>query len=326
MNDVELVHLTRGDHVDCIHRGRIAIVDRNGGALFAAGDPQPIVWLRSLAKPFQAAAAVGLGAVDALGLTSAELALMAGSHSGTAEQTAIVRGVLDRIGIGVDHLRCGISAPLDRRAAERLLLDGVKPTALHHPCSGKHTGMLAAAAAQGWSLDGYERAAHPLQQAIVQSLAQHLSLPPEQIAVALDGCGVPTFGVPLHNLALGFARLGAAPADSRLGRVAGAMRQHPILFSGARRMDSTLMTITGSRLIAKDGTEGIFAAAVPEHGIGLALKISDGATRAIMPVVIALLARFDCITPDETRELQAAYPTTIQIHTGAQTGRIEVII
>ena len=326
MNDVELVYLTRGDHVDCVHRGRVALVDQDGGTIFSAGDPEGNVWLRSLAKPFQAAAVVELGAADAFGLTSAELALMAGSHNGTAEQTALVRGVLEKVGIGLDHLRCGVSAPLDRRAAERLLLDGVKPTALHHPCSGKHTGMLAAAAVQGWSLDDYDRADHPLQQAIVKSLARDFSLPPEQIAVALDGCGVPTFGVPLESVALGFARLATASSDSPLGRVAGAMRQHPTLFSGARRMDSTLMTVTRSRLIAKDGTEGIFAAAVPDRGIGLALKISDGATRASMPIVIALLARFDCITPDEARDLQAAYPAAINIHTGEQAARIEVVI
>ncbi len=318
MNDIELLHVLRGAQIESVHRGSVAIFGQSGKLIHALGEPIQPVWLRSIAKPFQAGYVVESGAAERFGITQPELAVMCGSHGGTAEQVDLLRGVLERIGASVADLRCGVSAPLDRKAAEALALNGEQPTALNHPCSGKHTGMLAICKAVGWETDGYEHADHPLQTAIREYLAQAAGA--TRIAVALDGCSVPTFGLSLYAVALAFARLSAIP------RIPDAMRTYPVLMSGHRRMDTTLMQLTGGRIIAKDGSEGLFALCIPEAGIGLAIKISDGSTRALMPVLAELLARFGHLGPDEREHLHAAYPTAIPIHTGEIAGELKVVI
>ena len=318
MNDVELLHVMRGDHIESVHRGSLAIFGQSGKLIHALGEPIQPVWLRSIAKPFQAGYVVESGTAERFAITQEELAVMCGSHGGMAEQVALMRGVLERIGASVTDLHCGVSAPLDRKAAEALANRGEKPTALHHPCSGKHTGMLAICRAMGWDIEAYEHAEHPLQIAIREYLGQATGA--TRMAVALDGCSVPTFGISLYAVALAFARLSAIP------RIPDAMRAHPVLMSGQRRMDTTLMQVTGGRIVAKDGSEGLFALCIPEAGIGLALKISDGSTRALMPVLGEVLARYGHLSPEEHDRLRAAYPTAIPIHTGANAGELKVVI
>ncbi len=318
MSDVELLHIMRGDHIESIHCGSVAVVDQSGKLIHTLGNPDEFVWMRSIAKPFQANYVIESGAADRFNISQQELAVMCGSHGGTPEQIELVRGVMNRIGITVNDLHCGVSVPLDRKAAESLLLKGGKLTPLHHPCSGKHIGMLTVCKAKGWQIERYEHADHPLQTAILASVSQVLN--GAEIAVALDGCSVPTFGTPLKSVALAFARLGALP------RIPDAMRSHPVLMSGSKRMDTTLMQITNGRIIAKDGSEGLFALSIPKLGLGLAIKISDGSTRAIMPVATTLLSRYGYITQEETERLNAAYPTDITIHTGEIAGELKVII
>lgn len=318
MNDAELLYVLRGDEIESVHRGSYAIVDQTGITLEAAGASDALVWMRSVAKPFQAGVVVASGAARQFNITDDELAIMCGSHGGTPEQIERLRGVMERIGVTETDLHCGKSAPLDRKAAEALNSRGETPTAVHHPCSGKHIGMLAVCQARGWQIEGYERADHPLQMAILSYFSNYAST--TNIMVALDGCSVPTFGVSLYAVALAFARLGGLP------RVAAAMRARPVLMSGHRRMDTMLMQITNGRIAAKDGSEGLFALSLPDMGIGVALKIADGSTRAIMPVLTALLSRHGYLTPEETARLQAAYPTAITIHTGEVAGELRVII
>ena len=324
MNDVELVHVLRGSHPEAVHRGVVALVDSAGTLREAYGDAETLVWLRSIAKPFQAALVAELTA-DSYALTAQELAIMSGSHGGTPEQVAILRGLMERIGVTETDLHCGVSAPLDRKAADQLRQAGMKPTVLNHPCSGKHLGMVAACRAMGWAVEGYEHFDHPLQRLVVDRLADLTDCPKEQIAVALDGCSVPTFGLTLRQVALGYARLGTVE-NAALASIRAAMRAHPVLMSGHGRMDTALMQVTNGRLLAKDGSEGMVAISLPEAGYGLVIKISDGATRALMPIVTELLARFDFITTEEAAQLRTAYPTSLKIHTGEQAGTLKVVI
>lgn len=273
--------------------------------IYALGKPIQPVWLRSIAKPFQAGYVVESGAAERFSLTQPELAVMCGSHGGTSQQVNILQGVLERIGASVADLRCGVSAPLDRKAAEALALKGEKPTALNHPCSGKHTGMLAVPAGLGRPTATNT----PITRCKRQSV-KILGRRPAQLGSRWRSItvSVPTFGISLYAVALAFARLDAIP------RIPDAMH-YPVLMSGLRRMDTTLMQVTGGRIIAKDGSEGLFALCIPEAGIGLAIKVGDGSTRALMPVLAELLARYGHLSPDEREHLHAAYPTAIPIHT-----------
>ncbi|NWF68894.1 MAG: asparaginase [Chloroflexi bacterium] len=320
MIDAELLHVLREGHIDCVHRGRVVLLNAAETVLYERGQSHGVVFMRSLAKPFQAQAVVASGAADHFGFSPAELALISGSHNGSSEQAQIIAAMLDKIGLPLSALGCGASTPIDRKTAEQLVRDGQKPTALHHPCSGKHTGMLAICRAKGWDTSGYTHADHPVQRYITDLMKTVLALSDDQCLLALDGCSVPTYGVPLYNVALGFARLGVAvrtQENTPAARIASALQANPLLYSGQRRMDSALMMTTHSRLIAKDGTEGILALAVPEKSIGLAIKISDGSSRAIMPVVVQLLRAYGCLSDDEASALRAQFPEDLAIHTGA---------
>ncbi len=327
MADVELVHVMRGEEIDCVHRGHVVMVNSIGEQIFERGDGSATVFMRSLAKPFQALAVVESGAMEKFGFTSAELALMCGSHNGTSEQTQILEGVMGKIGVQISALQCGTSSPIDRKTAEQLTVSGQKPNALHHPCSGKHLGMLAICKARGWDTEGYSHAHHPVQRYITDVVYTALRVDDYVSNLALDGCGVPTYGLPLGNIALGFALCASAARDNESTKqsVMRAMQEHPVLMSGQRRMDTALMLATNGRVIAKDGTEGIFGCAVPDKGVGLAIKISDGSSRAIMPVVTKVLRDHGFISVEEADQLTAQFPLDIKIHTGERAGEMRVI-
>lgn len=329
MQDAELVHVTRGDEIDCVHRGHVVVVNDQGETLFERGDKNTVVFMRSLAKPFQAIAVVESGAVKHFDFTSAELALMCGSHSGTDEQRCILEGVMQKIGVQIGDLQCGTSTPIDRKTAEQLTLNGQKPTALHHPCSGKHLGMLAVCKVQGWEFEGYTHANHPVQSYVADKAIQALKIDEKSYALELDGCSVPTYGVRLYNVALAFKHLGVMMLqeyDNPYKTIGSAMREHPVLMSGQRRMDTALMLTTNGRVIAKDGTEGIFGCAIPERGVGLALKISDGSNRAIMPLVTKVLRDLEYLSAEEAEKLTAQFPLDIKIYTGEKAGEMRVVI
>jgi L-asparaginase II len=328
VSDAELVHVTRGGAIDCVHRGHVVVVDSQGGVLFQRGKINSLVFMRSLAKPFQAMAVVESGAAKKFDFTSAELALMCGSHNGTSEQTQILEGVMQKIGVQIGDLQCGKSTPIDRKTSEQLVLNGQKPTALHHPCSGKHIGMLAICKAKDWEIEGYTHAHHAVQKYITDIVYTALMIDDFVTTLALDGCSVPTYGVPLSSVAIGFKNIGMRmlwDEDSAHKTIGRAMQEHPVLMSGQRRMDTALMLATNGRVIAKDGTEGIFGCAIPDRGVGLALKISDGSSRAIMPVVTKVLRDLDYISAEEAEKLTAQFPLDIKIHTGEKAGEMRVV-
>lgn len=326
--DVELVQIVRGGAVDCVHRGRIAIVDRHGKLLYQAGDVQADGFLRSIGKPFQAAAMIEMDAARYFGFTPPEIALAAGSHSGTRQHTDIVQGMMYKVGVTADELQCGAIPPLDRAAYEELIASGGKPNTMTNNCSGKHTTMLAACRANGWDMHTYTRPEHPVQRGILDYLARTCDYEAEKIHLAPDGCGVPTFGLPLYNIALGFMRLAVATAkqDGALGYVGQVMQQHPLVFSGERRIDAALVQVTETRLVVKDGAEAIVGVAIPERGIGIAMKISDGAQRAILPTLRHLLLERGYISGSEAQKLDAMFPPAVFTNAGQHAGDIRVTL
>lgn len=301
-----LVEVTRGPLAESRHRGQIVVVDAGGNLRHALGDPEVMVCMRSLAKPFQALPVLTTGAADAFGFGPPELALFSGSISGQDFQTELVAQVLSSIGLTPEALQCGVHPPLHRPTAQALTKAGLKPTALHHTCAAKHAGMLSLCVHHGWPIEGYLNPAHPVQQLILGTVARMVGVPKARIKVAIDGCSLPTFYVPLKNIALGYARLAAAQKGSPAGTLLEAILTHPRHIAGDGRLETEAMQAMPEKIFAKSGAEGGYALALVAEGLGVALKVEDGGQRALNPAIVAILEQLG-VLPLTAREALAAY-------------------
>lgn len=309
-----VVEVVRGTVVESRHRVHAAVVDSSGRMRAWAGDPELLTFIRSAAKPFQALPIVGDGAMDRFGLSIEELALCCGSHSGEPRHVGAASEILRKVGLEGEALACGPHAPFHAESRRELAEAGLEPVRLHNNCSGKHAGMIALARVHGWDPEGYERAEHPVQQRILSELSRWLDMPPEAMALGTDGCGVVSVGIPIHQMALAYARLARA---ARLGEreptyVVGAMTSYPEMVAGEGRLCTDLMQHTAGRVFAKVGAEGVYCVGVPGAELGIALKVEDGSSRALGPAVLAILRQLDLISEDDLGSLNShAFPDLI---------------
>jgi L-asparaginase II len=285
------VVLTRGNAVESYHRVHAAVVADSDQLLGEAGDSHAITFWRSCAKPFQIMPFLASGGFDAIGWGDEQLAIACGSHGGEPEHVAIIEKMLTDLGLEEGDLACGPQEPLAPRGARILRESGLRPTRIHNNCSGKHSAMLAYARAEGWPIEGYERIEHGVQQSILNHVALWADMRPSQLELAVDGCGVVVFGLPLDRMARAYARLGCA---SRRGeeiacRVVNAMATHPFLVGGTDKFDSILIAETGGRVVSKVGADGVHSVVIRDRAIGIALKVEDGSSRAQYPALLQLL-------------------------------------
>lgn len=268
------------------------------------GDPGLVAFWRSSMKPFQAIPFVRDGVLSALGLGAPELALACASHRGTPRHVEIAERLLQAAGLDESLLACGAHRPLDEDAARELDRQAILPGRIHNNCSGKHAAMLAVAASHGWPLEGYHEAGHPLQAEIRRTLAPWIDQDPERLVWGVDGCGVPTPYLPLASMASAYARLGSSD-DASVRQIVSAMTGNPTLVSGPGALSAALMQTTGGRLLAKEGAEGVLCVCEPGRAWGAAIKVRDGAFRAVGPTAVHVLATCGLITEDERRALGA---------------------
>lgn len=290
MGDVA-AQVVRGGTVESIHLASAAIVDPSGRLVRSLGDPGLVSFLRSSAKPIQAIAVVESGAADRFGFVPEDLAIVAASHDGEKEHVDRVASILGRIGLDASALRCGRHAPYSATAAREV---GDTFTSLHHNCSGKHAGMLAVCVHKGWDLATYLEPDHPLQTTILRDVAQEAGVSVQDVPTATDGCGVPTFALPVVRAARAFARLTAAETvggtrGESLRRIRSAMLAHPRLVAGVNRLDTKVMTALPGRVWVKAGAEAFYAAGVLNGPYGVAIKVEDGNSRAMGPILVRLL-------------------------------------
>lgn len=299
------VEVTRGGVVESVHHVDVAVM-RGETWVARAGSPDRVMFARSAVKPFQALPLVDDGVMDRFGLGPEHLALACGSHSGEPRHVEVARSTLDRIGLPESALACGAHPPFDDRAAEWLRAEGRDPGRIHNNCSGKHAGMLALAVAHGWPAEGYHRADHPVQQRMWDEIERWTGIDRSAIAHGVDGCGVVTFAFPLRGLARAFARLAAAAGAGEPGpkAVIAAMAAHPHLVAGTDRLGTRLAEVTGGRVLAKVGAEGVYGAATVDGGLGIALKVRDGAKRAGEVALLGALERLGVLEPDELGALE----------------------
>ncbi len=296
--------------MESVHRVHAVVADASGRRVAHVGDPRFPTFFRSAAKPFQALPLVEDGVVDALGITDEELALCCASHNSEVRHVETARRILARAGLGDDALECGGHMPLREEEGVRLLLAGVRPGPIHSNCSGKHAGMLALAVHHGWPTRGYVEVDHPVQRRMGREIARWTETDPDRIGSGVDGCGVVCFQVPLEAVAASFARFAEAARRGERGpaRIVAAMTDHPWMVAGTGRLCTALMEATDGRVFAKVGAEGVYGLGVQDRGVGVAVKVEDGAKRA---AEIALLRLLDAMSllDDAAREALSAWLT-----------------
>ena len=314
-----LVEVKRGSITESRHRGHIVVVEPDGNLVASVGAPQNVTFLRSSAKPLQAMPLLVTGAADRFGFTDREVALACGSHNGEPIHTELAASMLRKIGLGPEALKCGAHEPYGVEAALELRSRGEQPNALHNNCSGKHAGMLAVAIHLGAPIDNYDSPENPVQKLIAETVSQFSDVPVTDMAVGVDGCAAPIFGITIKAMALAYARLVSPPATfdnpvrSACERIVRVMNAHPELIGGSsERLDSEIMRAAPRRVISKVGAEGVYTAGINPceewpKGLGLALKIEDGDDkRARPPVVIESLRQLGVLR-DESLEALAKY-------------------
>ncbi len=282
------VETRRGFLVESRHAVHVAVVDATGKLVAQAGDPDLVTFWRSAAKPFQAQPLIDDGVAERFGLTRQDLALTCASHSSAPEQVALVREFLQRVGCSERDLMCGPHRPLSDAVAKDYETRGVRLTAVFSNCSGKHTGMLALARHHGWPTEFYARVEHPVQQRCADAVSRWTDVPKQQLGIAVDGCGVATFALPLRSMALAWARLGNVPTSAF--RVMEAMLHHPELIAGEGRPCTELMRAHPGRVVTKVGAEGVYSALLIREGLGVTLKVEDGHSVASALAIATVLA------------------------------------
>ncbi|HYT80215.1 MAG TPA: asparaginase [Actinomycetota bacterium] len=315
MPPMRLGRVIRSGLEESVHTGDVAVVDADGVLLAGAGHPDRLVFARSSMKPLQAAVSLSRAPFD---FTDPEIAVMCASHNAEPVHIEAVRSLLDRAHVDEEALRCPAMRPWDD---ESLAADPARRR-INSDCSGKHGGMLAACRAQGWPLETYRDTDHPLQQEILRAVL--LACGEESVHVGVDGCGVPVHGMPLRAMATIYARLarperlGKLESDAR--RAVGAMRAEPYMVAGRNRADTAVMQ-EASQVIAKGGAEGLMCATVLDRGLGLAVKVRDGASRATGPALILVLRSLGALD-DESLTRLAAFARPPVLGGGEPVGEI----
>jgi len=329
MTNPILVEVLRSTLVESRHRGAVAVADADGGAALAIGDVTTPIFPRSAVKALQALPLVETGAADAFGFGDEELALACASHSGEPGHVAGVTGMLAKAGLDAAALRCGAHWPIAQPALVELARTG-QPSALHNNCSGKHAGFLCVACAKGIDHADYWRPQHPVQREVRAVLENLTGAALSDDRCAIDGCSVPTWAIPLQNLAYGFAKFatgrGLAPERARAAaRLRAACTQRPWHVAGTGRFCTEIMQLFGARVFVKTGAEGVYCGALPEQGFGIAVKCDDGAGRAAQAIMGALIARFLPLGDAERVALAHFMHPTLRNWNGFEVGSLRVV-
>jgi L-asparaginase II len=332
--DPILVEALRGGAVESFHRGAVAVVDADGALLGAWGEVDRPIFPRSAVKVLQALPLVESGAADRLGLDDAELALACASHGGEAMHAATAASMLAKAGLDAGVLECGAHWPYHDAALKALAAAGEQPSALHNNCSGKHAGFVCLGCtlaggddARGF-LRGYVQPGHPVMREVSAALQSTTGWDLAATARGTDGCSIPTFAIPLRHLAHAFAKVGTG-TGLRAGQAQAARRlrqavaRAPQMVAGSGRFDTRVMQHFGERVFCKVGAEGVYCAALPELGLGVALKMDDGNTaRACEVAMAALLQRLLPLTQADHDFLQGFSAVTLRNWNDFEVGQL----
>jgi L-asparaginase len=286
------VRLLREGIIESRHIVQAVVSDDRGRVLSVAGNAETATFVRSSLKPFQALAVTTTGTLERYELSDRDLAIITSSHKGTIEQVRQVFNILWRADIDPTALQCPI--PEGKRSS------------LEYNCSGKHAGMLAVCQQRHWPLNNYLERKHPVQQLILAKVAEVLRMPAEEFISVHDDCGVPTYLMQLGQMASLYAQL-ASGSNLDMERIVRAMTHHPVMVAGDGEFDTELMRLSPGELVSKAGAEGVQCIARLGEGMGLAIKVIDGAKRAKYAVAIHLLQQMGWISPTTAQALSEKF-------------------
>jgi len=328
---IELVHATRGNLVESIYRGDIAVVNAEGDILYQAGSPkEKVTFIRSAAKPIQALPVLTSGAVDHYGITEDEYAIFCASHNGELTHTETVRSILEKAGLDESYLQCGTHPPLYRKAADELVRRGIEPSEVHNNCSGKHSGMLTLTNYRKWPLDSYTELDHPLQQTILDAIEALSGVKKEDIEIGVDGCGVPVHGMSVYHMAKAWANLTTPLYLNKdyavaAKRIAKAMYKNPIKIAGTNRFCTALIESGQGKWINKSGAQGVYCFGLLDQNLGIALKIEDGNSKAASSAMVEVLNQLGILNDKHKKDLSNFHNPKITNHKGQEIGELKPV-
>lgn len=312
----------RGGRIESCHAIHAALVDQAGRLVASVGEPDTLTFIRSAAKPFQALALLRSKGVGQFLLTDEEIALICASHSGEDKHIQVLSKLMKKVGIQKDQLQCGFHPPYDLSQAENIL-KGLKsrgPT--YNNCSGKHSGMIAACLLGGYQIEGYLEGGHPHQKSILSIISEFSEVDSEQISMATDGCGAPTYHLSLKQMAGMYARL-AAGTEPELIRIRNAMSHHPEIVGGTGRFDSSFMQAVPGNAISKVGAEALQCFAFWNNpAMGVAVKSWDGQSRGVESASVEILFQSGFLNTEQSESLRQFWQPKIRNHVGEEVGHI----
>lgn len=327
MNPV-LVNRWRGNAIESRHRGSVVVVEASGRVFAAMGDVQRAVFPRSAIKFLQAIPFVESGAVEAYGLDDRHIALACASHNGEPIHAGLAQDWLERIECSHDDLECGAELPLHKATQFELMSQGRGPQRIHHNCSGKHLGFLSTCKQHGEQTANYRLYNHAAQQRWFEVLESLSNTRVAQLPWGYDGCAIPTLAIPLQRIALAMARFGELSrfeGDRRaaIERIHAAVTSNPYMVAGKERLCTSLMERLAPQILVKVGADGVYTAVIPEHKLGVALKIDDGNESAARVALGAVLQALGLLPVEELRLLSEFFRPSVTNSRGETVGRIE---
>lgn len=323
---VPLIDVTRGEITESVHFGAVAVVDAGGRLLARAGNPQAVIFTRSSLKPFQAMPFVARGGVQKFGFTQPELAVMCASHNGEDLHVEAVRSILAKIGCSESDLQCGSHVPNYITDSGQRVVGKADFSPVYNNCSGKHAGMLAFCRWLSESHTNYLSPEHVIQKEIRKSTAYFTGTPESDLLTGTDGCSAPNYALPLARLAWAFARLTSEENDPEYGtapaQVFAAMTSHPRMVSGQGRGDLAIMQAGRGDWVSKVGGEAVQGVGIRSKGIGIAVKVAGGGTRALVPLIVEVLRQMDILSDPSGTPLEDGARPAVKNHRDIVTGHI----
>jgi L-asparaginase II len=326
---VPLAEVLRGDSVESIHHGAVAVVDTSGKLLAEAGHPHRVTYTRSSCKPFQAMPMVAAGGVERYGLTQDELAVMCASHNGEDIHETAVRSILEKIGCRESDLLCGSHVPYKFKSNGIFVSDTLDFSPVFNNCSGKHSGMLAYSKMLDAPLEQYLDVGHPVQRNIRKCVSHVTGTPDENIRWGTDGCSAPNIALPLSGLALAFARLTLASDDvygNAPARIFEAMTSNPRMVSGKGRGDLAIMEAGKGDWVSKVGGEAVKGIGIRSRGWGIAIKVGDGSTRSLVAIAVEVLRQLGLLDDVTGTPLESFARPELRNHRDMVTGYIKPVV
>lgn len=329
------VEVTRGlnsdaTYIESRHRAACAVVDANGVVLEAWGDVSKQVFPRSAIKMIQALPIIESGAAKAFNLQAAELSLACASHNAENRHIRTVKKVLSKAGLRTEALECGPQISASEEIRDQRLRNGIVPNSLRNNCSGKHMGFLVTAKHLGEETSGYIHRQHPVQKRVAQVISDMCDYDLSHTAWGIDGCSIPAYALPLKNLAQGMARLAAPKSlgsvrESACRRLVEAVSAEPFMIAGSGRFCTDMNRVLKGKAIVKTGAEGVMMATVPITGVGIALKVDDGASRANGVALAAVLSHLGILEPADTGEIANHIAIPITDLNGQPVGAVRAV-